>query len=287
MSAQAILWLALGSSLLGLALAAAGFRRAWAAGSATSGPAPALWRLLLAPVARRMRPHGKDLDRLLSALLQAGRQGDAEVERFLQEKVLGLILGATLGVGLCALAGGELGLLLLSIGVVGGLLTPRKLLERAAQARRNAVARNLPAAIDLLMTSVDAGLSVEQALSRVAREIVRSSPVLSEELGIAASECEAGVPLTESLRRLARRVELDDLSGLCGVIAQAHELGAPIVETLAEYADSSRKLRMAMLEERAGKLVTKLTLPLALFLLPAALVAILGPAAIQLIRTLN
>jgi tight adherence protein C len=137
------------------------------------------------------------------------------------------------------------------------------------------------------MTSVDAGLSVEQAMSRVAKELSRAAPVLSAELSMASSEVEAGVPLTEALRRLARRVELDDLSGLCSVISQAHELGAPIVETLADYADQSRKLRMAMLEERAGKLVTKLIFPLALCLLPAALAAILAPSAIQLVRAIT
>jgi tight adherence protein C len=277
--------LGLCASLVGVGLAAAGF--SWSRAAAAGTERKSVWRILVGPLARRMRPTKNDLDKLVSELLHAGRQGREEIDTYLEEKVLSLFLGLFFGIALGALLGGQLGLLVFLVGLAAGVVLPGKLLSRAAQARRDAVSATLPVAIDLLMTSIDAGLSVEQGMARVARELSRSAPVLSEELGIASNECEAGVPLTESLRRLARRVELDDLSGLCSVIAQAHELGAPIVETLADYAESSRKLRMALLEERAGKLVTKLIFPLALFLLPAALIAILGPAAIQLIRTLN
>jgi tight adherence protein C len=173
------------------------------------------------------------------------------------------------------------------VAFVFGLIFPKLRLSSKADERREAINRALPSAIDLLMTCVDAGLSVEQAMSRTAKEYSRSSPILAEEFSIAANECEAGVALTEALRRLARRVDLEDMSGLCSIISQAHELGAPIVDTLADYADSSRKLRMATLEERAGKLATKLIFPLALFLLPSAMVAILGPAAIQLMQSLK
>jgi tight adherence protein C len=71
------------------------------------------------------------------------------------------------------------------------------------------------------------------------------------------------------------------------VITQSYELGSPIVQTLAEYADAARRERMAMLEERAGKLAVKLIFPLAVFLLPSALVSMLGPAAIQVIGAMR
>jgi len=74
---------------------------------------------------------------------------------------------------------------------------------------------------------------------------------------------------------------------MCGVIAQAHGLGAPIGDTLREFAAASRRARTSMLEERAGKLAAQLTLPLATCLLPSALLVILGPAVLQLVRALQ
>jgi tight adherence protein C len=284
-------WLALLLGLGGLAMALYGWRRmrlglAGGAGG-EAAPSPALWRAVARPLARRLRPRGRDQARLSAALRYAGRGAREELDRFLEEKTA-ILLGATAGgLALGVATGGTPGLLVVLVGLALGAFLPRLRLDRARRARRDAVAAALPSAIDLLTTSVDAGLSVEQAIARVAREMARSSPLLSVELGICASECEASVPLTEALRRLAQRVDLEDLAGLCGVIAQAHELGAPIVETLCDYADSSRRLRMAALEERAGKLVTKLTLPLVLFLLPAAILAIMGPAVIQLMRIIN
>src|SRR5262249_5315063 len=145
----------------------------------------------------------------------------------------------------------------------------------------------LPSAVDLLVTCLDAGLALDGAVARVAQDLAHSEPIVAEELKITAGEFEAGVALPDALRRLARRVGTDDLAAMCGVVAQASTLGAPIAQTLREYALASRKQRISMLEERAGKLSTRLTLPLALCLLPAALLIILGPAVVQLLKAFH
>ena len=230
-----------------------------------------------APIA--MRP--------LSGSSRLARTAKEELDHFLEEKLMGYLLGFTLGPLLFLAIGGRGGLLLMLLCFVAGIVLPGKRLDITAEERRQAISVSLPGAIDLLMTCVDAGLSVEQAINRVATEFTRSSPILAEEFGLCAKECEAGVSLAEALRRMARRVELDDMSGLCSVIAQAHELGAPIVATLSEYATSARKVRMAKLEEWAGKLAMKMMFPVALFLLPAALVVMLGPSLASVIETLK
>lgn len=287
--------------LIAIALAGGGAAFGWMAWrrgrvvQAASGTGPAgeslapiaLWRALVSPLARLIRPSGRDLDKLMARLQYAGIHGQNGVDRFLEEKVLSLLLGGAAGVGVLSVVSGGMGLICTLTCIAGGVVLPGIAADGKATKRRDEVSSALPGAIDLLMTCVDAGLSIEQAISRVAREINRSSPVLATELGTTASECEAGVPLAEALRRLARRVDVDDLTGLCIVITQSYELGSPIVQTLAEYADAARKERMALLEERAGKLAVKLILPLALFLLPAALVAMLGPAGIQVMRALK
>jgi tight adherence protein C len=216
--------------------------------------------------------------------LTAGRRSRDAVHRYCEERVLVLLGGMIFAVLFSSWLGGLLGLLLAMVALLVGILGPGKLLALRAADRQNAISRGLPGAVDLLTTCIDAGLSPEQAIGRVARELRLSAPTLAEEFSLTASEFEAGVSLPDALRRLARRVGLDDLSALCGVVAQAHGLGAPIANTLREYAQSSRRKRMSMLEERAGKLAAQLTIPLALCLLPAALLIIIGPAVVQLIQ---
>jgi tight adherence protein C len=124
-------------------------------------------------------------------------------------------------------------------------------------------------------------LPLDQAIERVGVEM-KSAPLLAEELRLTAAEYQAGVPLGQALQRMGARVRLDDLAAMCSMLAQAAALGAPIAQTLAEYALASRRHRMAFLEERAGQAATRLTLPVALFLLPAAMLIVLGPALLNL-----
>jgi tight adherence protein C len=250
-------------------------------------PVP-LWRRMLSPLAVHLRPTAADeLQQLETRLLMAGRRSRDAVDRFCEDRIVAVVTGIAVALAFASRPGGGLGALLAMGSLVLGIIGPRKLLELRAAARGEAVAAALPSAIDLLTTCIDAGLSLEHALARVASELDVTSPILADELATTARELEAGVPLADSLRRLSRRVGIDDLSALCGVLAQAHGLGAPIGNTLREFAASSRRARMGMLEERAGKLAAKLTLPLATCLLPAAMMIILGPAALQLVRALH
>lgn len=248
----------------------------------------ALWRKVVGPLGAHLRPTAADeLQQLETRLLMAGRRSRDAVDRFCEERIVATLLGMVVALTFASHPGGLAGCLLALGSLVLGLLGPRKLLDLRAQTRGDAIAAALPNAIDLLTTCIDAGLSLEQSLTRVAREISLTSPILAAELVTTARELEAGVPLADGLRRLSRRVGIDELSALCGVLAQAHGLGAPIGNTLREFAASSRRSRMGMLEERAGKLAAKLTLPVAACLLPASMLIIIGPAALQLVRALH
>jgi tight adherence protein C len=245
-------------------------------------------RKLVAPLATALRPTtAAELDHLTTQLLNAGRRSRDAIDRYCEERIVVLFAGLALALLSSATIGGFFGLMLALVSIVLGIIGPSKYLAVKARDRRDAIAQGLPPAVDLMTTCIEAGLSLEQTLARVAREIELSAPTLAEELRTTASELDAGVSLPDALRRLARRVGLDDLSALCGVIAQAHGLGAPVASTLREYAQSSRRQRMAMLEERAGKLAAQMTVPLAVCLLPAAMLTILGPAIVQLVRALQ
>lgn len=245
-------------------------------------------RRLVRPLAERMLPTSQaELELLVENLSAAGRRERDAVTRFTEERVAALFLGSGLSL-LCFLAIGNIFGLLLGVSVLYlGVAGPHRKLRTVAAYRQERILQGLPGAVDLLTTCVDAGLSLQQALVRVAREIGKSHPILAEELQLSAGEIDAGVPVPDALRRLSRRVRLDELAALCGVIAQAHGLGAPIGRTLQDYAETSRRQRMSQLEERAGRLAAQLVLPLALFLLPAALLTIIGPSVLQLIEAFS
>ncbi len=245
-------------------------------------------RSLAGPLAQSMRPHSQlDLERLQTRLSNAGRRGRDEVDRFLEEKVLWMIVGLVAAILALAFVPGMLGIVMAMIAGVGGLLLGERLLDGRTAERQGAIRRGLPAAVDLLVTCLDAGLSLEQAVARVAKDLAHSEPILAEELKLTASEIEAGVSLADALRRLSRRVGIDEMAAMCGVVAQASSLGAPIAQTLRDYAIASRRQRISQLEERAGMVATRLTLPVALCLLPAAMLIIIGPAAVQLVKALK
>lgn len=279
--------LAAGSAASASALAFVAYRRA-AAATTESEAHDAWWRRTLAPIAVQLRPTTQaELELLTTQLLTAGRRNRDAVDRFCEERVAALLGGMLFALLATFTVGGLLGLLLALVSAVLGILGPSKLLVLRAAERQEAIARALPSAVDLLTTCIEAGLSLEHSIARVARELELSGPTLAAEFRMTSKEFEAGVALPDALRRLARRVGLDDLSALCGVIAQAHGLGAPVGNTLRDYAESSRRQRMSMLEERAGKLAAQLTIPLATCLLPAAMLVILGPAVVQLVRALQ
>ena len=245
-------------------------------------------RMLVGPLAQSMRPSTTiALARLPARLHTAGRRGRDEVDRLLEEKVIWAILGLIAAIVSLSMVSGFPGLLLGLVFGGGGLILGDRLLQGRIDERQAAIRRGLPGAVDLLVTCLDAGLSLEQAVARVAKDLAHSEPILAEELKLTASEIEGGVSLADALRRLSRRVGIDEMSAMCGVVAQASALGAPIAQTLRDYAIASRRHRISQLEERAGTIATKLTLPVALCLLPAAMLIILGPAAVQLVKALK
>ncbi len=288
MDAQALNFVAAGASASASAMAFVAYRRASATASTGEHARVGILRRLVSPLATQLRPTNQtELEVLTTQLLAAGRRSEDAVDRYCEERVLAMLGGMALALVGSIAIGGVMGFLVAMVAVLVGISGPGKRVALQAADRRDRIAQTLPPAVDLLTTCIEAGLSLEQALTRVARELELSAPTLAEELMTTAKELDAGVALPDALRRLARRVGLDDLSALCGVIAQAHGLGAPIGNTLREYAQASRKQRMSLLEERAGKLAAQLTLPLATCLLPAAMAIILGPAIVELVHALQ
>jgi tight adherence protein C len=177
---------------------------------------------------------------------------------------------------LAALAPGRLGLALALAGPIGGFFAPDWWLARRAAERARDVRRELPALLDLLRVSVQAGLSPVAALAAVGG---RSSGPLAVQWRAVGREVALGVPLAEALDRAERRLPLPEVRALGAALRRAHRHGAPLGETLAAQAREARLARRRRIEEEAAKAGPKIQLVVALLLVPSVLLLVAAALA--------
>jgi tight adherence protein C len=171
----------------------------------------------------------------------------------------------------------------IGLGVVSALgfyLGPSIFLDKRIKARQSSIDRELPAAVDLLAVSVDAGMSTNQAIARVANEFRRISPELSEELELVSKQVSAGRTNADSMRDLAERVGSRDLAQLVSMLIQTERFGTNVADALRAHGDEMRTFRLQAAEERAGKAATLMLMPTSLIMV-SILVMILGLGAIK------
>ena len=163
-----------------------------------------------------------------------------------------------------------------------GYYSPDLWLRMKTSARKNKIFEGLPDALDLLVVCVEAGMGLDAAINRVAKEIKLSNEVLSEELNILNLEIRAGKSRQDALRNLATRTGIEDIRGLVTLLIQADKFGTSVAQSLRVFSDSFRTKRFQKAEEIAAKLPVKLMVPLIIFVFPSLFVVILGPAAIRI-----
>lgn len=163
-----------------------------------------------------------------------------------------------------------------------GWMLPFILLKRKIKARQRALQRGLADALDLMVVCVEAGLGLNQALLRVAEEMDRISPEISDELTLATLEMRAGTPREEALRNLADRTGLDDMRAWVGTLVQTDRFGTSMADSLRIHSDTMRTKRRQRAEEMAAKLTVKMLIPLVLFVFPSMFVVVLGPAVLMI-----
>src|SRR5713101_4232057 len=125
-----------------------------------------------------------------------------------------------------------------------------------------------------------------RVLLRVGEDLHHAHPDLSDEFHLVNLEMRAGKPRAEALRNLAERTGVDDIRALMATLIQTDRFGTSVAQALRVHSDSLRTERRQRAEEQAAKTTTKMVIPLVLFALLPLLFVTLGPALIQLIRTL-
>jgi tight adherence protein C len=252
-------------------------------------PAAELAERIASPLNRLVPPSAAESRKVQKQLMQAGfrSQSAPAVYRAIQ---LATMAGLPAVVAfLCAvlarpLAGAFFWILL---AFILGFFLPRYALGRMIRSRQQLVRWGLADALDLMVISIEAGLGLNAAMMKVSSELKEVHPDISEEFELANLEIRVGRERDEALRNLAERTGVDDLRSLVAMLIQTDRFGTSITKAIRAFSDSLRTKRRQRAEQAAQKAAVKLLFPLACFLFPTLFIAILGPAALQLIDTLG
>ncbi|MQA22292.1 type II secretion system F family protein [Rugamonas rivuli] len=243
------------------------------------------------PFSRMSLPEeGWERSPLRTRFMNAGwRSASAPSLYFAAKTLLALGLPAVVAVvGAAALQGAlnKLYLHLLLVTAAIGYYIPNAVLSRKAAGRSREIFENFPDALDLLTVCVEAGLSLERALAKVAGEIHIKSVALAQELQLVLMEVRAGFSKEKALRNLALRSGVEDVDTLVAMLIQSERFGTSMGESLRVHSDNLRSKRSVIAEEAAAKIALKLLFPLIFCIFPTLMLVLIGPAGIQIYRML-
>ena len=173
-------------------------------------------------------------------------------------------------------------LTLIFVGATAAFFLPNLYILYRMKHRRDEIYRHLPEAVDLLEICVSSGLGLDMAWNIVADEIRQVSSVLSGAMSLANFEMHLGVSRIEAMKHMAERTGVDELKSLAAILIQTDRFGTSIAETLQVFAQSIREERNFAAQELAEKMSVKMLFPLILFIFPAVLIVMVGPAILAL-----
>jgi tight adherence protein C len=256
--------------------------------------ADASWRIQLVrlsgPLAELSLPKGRwEQSPLKIRFLNAGiRQESARLIYFAAKTILPFIAGSLAFIALQTMTDAEGLPLLLQVTLVAVIAcyAPDIYLRWKVNARKREIFESFPDAADLMLVCVEAGLGLDAGLSKVAEEIRINCRALADELHLTNLEIRAGAARDQSLRNLALRTGVEEVGVFASMLTQADKFGTSIGESLRVFSDDLRHKRQVRAEEAAAKVPTKMLVPLVLFIFPSIIMVIMGPAIIQIVRTL-
>ena len=137
-----------------------------------------------------------------------------------------------------------------------------------------------------MVVCVEAGLGLDAAIQRVGQEMKLTHKVLHEEFALVNFGLQAGQTRQVALKNLSLRIDLEEVSNFVAMLIQTDKFGTSVAQALRVHADAMRLKRRQKAEELAMKIPVKLLFPLIFFIFPSLFVVIMGPAGIQIFRTL-
>ena len=246
---------------------------------------------------RVLRPTIEGFSRTVSSVLPASMLSDIQKQLMMAGHPMtlqsyltfwGVICATCTGAGLIMFVGlpGSFLMKLIFVIMFGalGFVFPRVWLKGKVKARQKMVIRAMPDAMDLITTCVEAGLGLDAALARVAE---KSGGPLAGELSRMLRDVAMGKMRREAMTELEQRIGVEELTTCINSIIQAEQLGVGIAQVLRVQSDQLRTKRRQRAEKSAHEAPIKMLFPLVLFIFPAFLLVILGPAAIRIAQSIG
>jgi tight adherence protein C len=264
-------------------------------GHAEDGKADRGWLDRMAKAARPLTKlsvpeEGWEKSALRTRFMNAGwRNPAAPALYFASKSGLALVLPTMAGVALAFLPAQSSTkvLFVLLLAAASGYYLPNVVLARIAQRRKREIFETIPDALDLLTVCVEAGLSLERALVKVAAEIHIKSVTLAQELQLVLMEMRTGFSKEKALRNFSLRIGVEDIDALVAMLIQSERFGTSIGDALRVYSENLRGKRRVIAEEAAAKIGLKLLFPLIFCIFPTLLMVLLGPAGIKIAQTFS
>lgn len=225
---------------------------------------------------------------LRSTLIKAGFRHSSAPAAFFGIRILLALLLPAMSLLLLWLQGQPLNMNIMVASILCGIgyYAPRFAVTHLAAARQDRIDRALPDVLDLMIVSMEAGLSLQATLNRVAEEVKRLSKDFHWELSIANAELRAGIPRDVALKNLAERTGVASVKSLVSLMLQSERMGASISQSLRNHATYVRVQRAQRAEEIAARMPVKIIFPTLFCIFPSIFIVILGPAVISIYRNL-
>jgi tight adherence protein C len=165
-----------------------------------------------------------------------------------------------------------------------GYYLPNMFIENLVQRRQTAIGQSFPDSLDMLLICVQAGMSIEAAFGKVAKEVASQSLELAEEFSLTTAELSYLQDRRMAFENLGKRTGIPGIKAVATALIQAERYGTPVSQALRVMAKENRDMRMSEAEKKAAALPPKLTVPMIVFFLPVLFVVILGPAILQVMK---
>ncbi len=243
-------------------------------------------------VARFSLVRTRQADKVQVRLARAGfRSKDAPIIFMFCKLLMPMAFGALAVLVIYVLQAVELKPMMRLVAMVGsvivGFYAPDIFVKNLATKRQKALRKGLPDSLDLLVICAEAGLGMDAAFSRVAREMGRSSPEVADELSLTSIELSFLPERRQALENLNARTNMREFRGVVNTLLQTEKYGTPLAQSLRVLAAEYRADRLMKAEEKAARLPAIMTVPMIIFILPCLFVVLMGPAILRIIDALG
>lgn len=165
-----------------------------------------------------------------------------------------------------------------------GYLLPKRVLAMAAAYRQQAVAKEVSTFIALLRILFESGLAVEQSLRILSTEAHQLLPILTKELRVVLVRVDSGLELADELDKTAKLLEVDEFTDTCVILEQLIVQGGGAMKSLLSLKQLLDDRRLTRMQEKISKLSGKMSGVMMVFLFPALMIVLAGPALTALAK---